>query len=100
MSNTIEDNEDRLQNLFDKFDDEYIEFDNIPEDQRRHTRPDLCAMIYLQEKLGGTGDVIGGAEHDEIFLDFNDIEKLTEEDVLYIARCGVRYNEGGLAMLV
>lgn len=79
---------------FSKYDDEYTEFDNIPEKEKRHRRPDVCAFIYLDEKLGSSdNDAIAAAEHDEIYLSWDNLEILTEEDVLYIARCGVRYDE-------
>ena len=78
---------------------EFLKFDRIPESGRRHVRPDICAFIYLHEKVGGTWKIIAGAEHDEIYLDGNGGEgKLTEEDVVYLTRCGVRYGESGLCM--
>ncbi len=84
-----------LTKLFDKFDDEYLKFDRIKKVDRKHEREDLCAMLYLHEKLGGSGDAVCAAEHDEIYLDWagDDLLKLTEEDVLYLVRCGVRYSE-------
>ncbi len=89
-----EDEENRLEQWFDKVEDEYGEFENIPEADRRHPRPDICALIYLHEKLGGKGDAISAAEHDEIYLDWEKsrLEFMTEEDVLYVTRCGVRYD--------
>ncbi len=83
----------KVQALFEQHNDEFLEFDCIPEADRRHPRPDLCAFIYLHEKLGGEHDVISAAEHDEIYLEFENLNLLTSEDVLYIHRCGVRYDE-------
>ncbi len=102
MSDDYEDRGERLTALFEKHDDEYIKFENIPESDRRHHRHDVCAFIYLDEKLGGKGDVVSAAEHDEIYLDFDNLEQLTDEDVLYITRCGVRYDSDtdSLAMFV
>jgi hypothetical protein len=87
--------------LFEKHKDEFLKFDRIPESERRHERPDLCAMLYLHERFGGTGDAVDGAEHDEIALAWRP-EELTEADVIYVTRCGVRYNSKwrSLAMFV
>ncbi len=88
-----------VEELFDKHNSSFLEFDYIPPAERRHPRPDLCAMLYLHERLGGEGDAVSCAEHDEIFLDWQPNE-LTEDDVIYLTRCGVRYGEYGLCMFV
>src|SRR5438552_254934 len=86
----------QVQKWFDEC-PEFLEFKNIPLGQRKYHRPDLCAFLYLEERLGRgeEKDLIDGAGHEEIFLSYEsqDIAKLTEEDVLYISRCGVRYDE-------
>lgn len=76
--------------------DEHGQFDRIPIEERRHPRSDICACIYLHEKLGGTGRVIDKAIDDKIWFDYSwlDIEKLTEEDVIYLVRCGIIYHSG------
>lgn len=94
-------NLDRIAALFEKFDDDYIKFERIPPEQRRHPRPDICALIYLHERFGGpvdedgtSRDAICAADHHEVRLDWK-AQKLfdfTEEDALYLARCGVRYD--------
>lgn len=91
-----------LYEMFEAADDDFLEFECIPPDERRHSRPDLCALLYLHEKLGGEGDAICAAEHDKIWLDFDGLERLTPEDVLYLSRCGVRYDDEieSLCMLV
>lgn len=93
-----------ISDLFEEYDDDYIKFELIPENQRRHPRPDICAFIYLHEKLGGSGDAVSAAGHDEIWLDWDekDLEKLTKEDIQYLVRCGVRYDSDteSLAMYV
>lgn len=85
------DEEDVLHALFEKHNDEFLKFDRIPEADRRHPRPDLCAMLYLHERFGGDGDAVAAAEHDQIWLDW-DGSGLTEADVIYLYRCGVRYD--------
>jgi hypothetical protein len=93
-----------IHETFEKFNDEYFNFDSIK--NKFHSRPDLCAFLLLDKLLPNDGrDMVCGAEHDEIFLDA-DLERLaevaTEEDVLTLTRCGVRYDSdtGSLAMFV
>ncbi len=94
-----------LNEIFEKFSDEYIKFGNVKD--KLHPRPDICAFLLLDklcpDKEGQ--DMVSAAEHDEIWLDV-DCEKLaviaTEEDILTLTRCGVRYDSEteSLAMFV
>lgn len=83
-----------LGEVFEKFNDDYIDFDKV--ENPLHSRPDLCAFLLLDKLVPGTGDMISAAEHDEIFLD-TDVDELaliaTEDDILTLVRCGVRYSE-------
>ncbi len=83
---------DKVQALFEQHDDEFLKFDRIPAYARMHERKDLCAFLYLHSKLGGKGDILGASEHDNVWLDFEGLDTLTSEDVLYICRCGVQYD--------
>ena len=83
-----------LAATFEKFNNEYITFERV--ENKRHDRPDLCAFLLLDELLPHAGrDMVCAAEHDEIYLDA-DCEKLsevaTEDDILTLTRCGVRYD--------
>jgi hypothetical protein len=92
-----------LNEMFESATEEYLKFDRIPESERRHVRPDICAFIYLHEKVGGNGPIILSASHDEIQLDSHDDEslaKLTMNDVVYLRRCGVRKGDYGLMMFL
>lgn len=80
-----------VHELFEKHDGEFLKFERITDKDRRHPRPDLCAFLYLHERFGGKGDMVCGAQHDVIFLDAEP-DQLTEEDVIYLRRCGVRYD--------
>jgi len=77
--------------LFERHNDEFLKFERIPKCDLKHPRKDLCAFMYLHERFGGEGGAIAGAEHDQIWLDW-DYELLTEEDVIYVLRCGVMYD--------
>ena len=93
-----------LSVIFEKYDDDYLKFDRV--EKKFSQRPDLCAFILLDKLLPNAAlDMISAAEHDEIFLEV-DCDKLaevaTEEDILMLTRCGVRYDDDldGLAMFV
>jgi hypothetical protein len=83
-----------LEDAFEKFEDDYLKFDRV--ENKLHARPDICAFILVDKLLPNDGvDIVCAAEHDGIFLDA-DCEKLaefiSEEDILTLVRCGVRYD--------
>lgn len=77
--------------LFEKHGDEFGKFERIPLAERKHAMRDLCAMLYLYERFGGTHKAVEAAEHDVIYPAAG-CEKLTEDDVIYLARCGVHWD--------
>jgi hypothetical protein len=85
-----------LQATFEKFDDEFLKFKHIPESDRLSNRPDLHAFLLLDRLCPGSDDMVSAAEHDEIWLDV-DVGALarvaTEDNVLALVRCGVRYDD-------
>ncbi len=91
-----------LEDRFEAADDEFLKFERIPQADRRHPRRDVCAFIYLHEKLGGEHAIIGDASHDEIHISYSekDRDRLTQDDIVYIHRCGIRLDEYGLCMFV
>ena len=88
--------DDHLYGLFEKHFGELNKFEDIPVDQRRNSLPDLCGMLYLQEKCGGDGPAIFLAENDKVILgcDANRASNVTESDVVYLTRCGLGYDAG------
>lgn len=90
-----------LEATFDKFEDEYIQFERI--ENKLHARPDIHAFILLDKLVPGDRDMVCAAEHDEIYLDV-DTDALalvaTEDDILQLVRCGVRLDDDSLAMFV
>lgn len=91
--------EDQIEQFFEKHDEEFLEFDRIPTDQRRHERPDLCAMLLMAERfpIHGHADIVVSAEHDEIWFagppnTFDEGWPLSEDDIIYLARCGIRWD--------
>lgn len=93
--------ERQLRKLFEANDDDYLAFERVT--NKRSQRPDLHAFLLLDALVPGNMDIIGGAEHDEFFLDVN-VEELakviTPDQVLALVRCGVRWDSDtdGLAM--
>ena len=89
-----------IEELFEKHNNEFLEFDRV--ENKRSNRPDLHAFILLDQLFPGDSNMISSAEHDEIWLDITteDIENLTEDQIIELVRCGVRYDEEALCMFV
>lgn len=87
-----------MDELFEKHNDEYLKFERV--ENKRSSRPDLHAFLLLDELFPGTRDIVSHASHDEIYLDIDsdDIEKLTEGQVIELLRCGVLYDDFSLGM--
>lgn len=82
------------QDRFNAVSDEHRKFERIS--NKRSLRRDLHAFILLDEKFPTYNSaIVGAASHDEIWIDLDseDIEKLTDENILELVRCGVMYNE-------
>ncbi len=89
-----------LEEAFEKVRGEFHKFENI--ENPLHRRRDIAAFLLLDKLVpSGSDDIVGGAGHDVIWLDTN-IDKLaevaTEEDILYLHRCGVRLGDDCLEM--
>lgn len=85
----------KLEKMFAAVDeDEFLKFESI--ENPRHPRPDLCAFLLLHELQPEATDMISASAHDEFFLSI-DVGKLgkviSQEDVVTLVRCGVRYSE-------
>lgn len=93
-----------VEALWESVNDEFIKFERIPENERPFTSPDLCAFALLDKRFPSEDnfDMVSGAEHDEIWLriEAEQIEQLTRDEVIYLTRCGVRYDEDSLALFV
>lgn len=71
----------------------YLEFGRIPDPEKLNIIPDICALIYAQKRglLIGDNDALHGAWHDTVCTRIA-TEKLTTEDAIYLARCGLSYD--------
>lgn len=77
---------------------EYMEFDRVQ--NKRSQRPDLHAFLLLDEMFPRSSDIIACACHDEFYLDVggDEVESLTDEQILELIRCGVMHRDGSLFM--
>lgn len=93
-----------MSNLFEAHNSELCQFERI--ENPAFPQPDLMAFLFLAKRFPmATGqDIISRAEHDAIYLatSTEDIESLTEDEVIFLLRCGVSYDrsESCLAMFV
>lgn len=93
-----------IAELFKEHNDEYLKFGRIK--NKRSSRWDLHAFLVLDELFpcDGNMNIISGAESERIELDIDtdNIEKLTEDQIVELLRCGVLYDDdkGSLYMNV
>ena len=89
----------KMEDLFEKYNDnEYLKFDRV--ENKRSNRPDLHAFLLLDELFPGIYDIITDAEHDGLYLcfDHDEIETLSEDNVIELVRCGVMYDGDRLSL--
>lgn len=91
---------EQLLEWFDQHAKEYGKFERV--EMKTSNRPDMHAFMMLENlEPNSTKDLIRSAEHDEIYLSA-DVEalNLTEQDVIELIRCGIRYEGNGFKMFV
>ncbi len=79
---------EEVEDLFEKYEDEYLEYDSIKPERILHKNKTAHLFILLGNL---TDDVCGGADHDIIYLPYigSIAEKATEEDIMDLIRLGV-----------
>lgn len=80
--------------LWEKYEDEYLKFEKV--EPKFSQRADIHAFILLDKLCPGTQNIVGSATHYEFYLrlDVDDIiDKITEEDIITLIRCGISYCE-------
>ncbi len=92
-----------IESVFEKYtDEEFLKFERIK--NKLSSRPDLHAFMLLDSLIPGYRDMVGAAEHDETFLSIEPdelAEVATDEQIIDLIRCGVRYDhDDGLCMFV
>lgn len=68
---------------------EYLRFELVQ--NKRSQRADLHAFLLLDELFPGHCDIVGSADHDQIWLEVTSeqFETLTDEQIVELSRCGV-----------
>lgn len=83
-----------LEERFDQFDDEYLQFDRI--ENKRSKKPDVHAFMLLDELVDGNQRLLSEHGDYELYLSPN-VEELnkviTDDQILELVRCGIRYCE-------
>lgn len=83
-----------LKAAFEKYNLEHLEFDRVL--HKLNNRPDLCAFLLLDKLVPAPDhEMVTSSNHDEVFLhtDCEELAKVaTDEDILMLTRCGVRYD--------
>ena len=91
-----------IEERFEKREGEHLKFDRV--ENKKSNRSDLHAFVLLDELFPGKEKIISGAGSDQIWLSIEDkeIEKLTDDQIVELLRCGVYYDKGEelLAMFV
>jgi hypothetical protein len=93
--------ESQFKDFYNKASEEHLKFERVQ--NKRSQRPDLHAFLLLDELCPSDKDIICHARHDEIFLsvEVEDLIKVvTEDQVIELIRCGVRYSDDSLCMFV
>jgi len=76
--------------LFEKHEDEFCKFEHVI--KKRSQRADLHAFLLLDELYPQEQDIVSDAEHDKIWLSVTPDDKLTEDHVIELLRCGVMWD--------
>jgi hypothetical protein len=94
---------ENIHGFFETHEGEFLKFERV--ENKHSTRSDIHAFIVLDKLFPSARDMVSAAEHEEIYLDVNPeelAEKATEDQVIELIRCGVRYDSStdSLAMFV
>lgn len=79
-----------IKEIFEKYSGDYLKFDEI--ENKLSKRPDLHAFIMLDKIQESKSDIVSSACHDEIYLSFDEFNKLNESNIRDLRRCGVSYD--------
>lgn len=88
---------------YEKHEDEFLKFDRVQ--NKTSGRADLHAFNLIDKLVPGKTDMVSAAAHAEIWLDVSpdELAKVaTEEQIIDLIRCGVRYDRStdSLALFV
>ena len=78
---------------YEQHENEHCQFDRVK--NKLSHRPDLHAFNLLDKLVPGTGDIVGAACHDQIWLSVEPEELAmvaTEDEIVELIRCGVFFD--------
>ena len=85
-------------------DEDRLEFEKLPDKYKLHTRRDLCGFLIMDMLIPGTRDILGGADHDVVYMDADRDDVLavcTLDDLRALRACGITFGVyGDLQMYV
>lgn len=90
---------EQIDKFMDEQEDEALKFDRV--ENKRHARPDIHAMLLMDEVYPGTRDMVSAAEHDQIWFNIegeSDPEtyethwKFSEAQLVELLRCGIYFD--------
>jgi hypothetical protein len=93
-----EEEESNLEDRFEQFNDEYNKFERIPEKDRLHPNKTLCGYLYVYNLMQEPKKFSLNADHDIVYLvNEDELQELTDSDIIYLTRCGLHLSEYGIA---
>jgi len=88
-----------IEELFDSLDDEFLKFERIPVEDRLSEEPSICALLYVYNLMEDKSKFDLDADHDIIYITHIDwLPELTNENAIYLRRCGVLIYDDILSM--
>ena len=89
-----------IRERFDAVHDEYRKFAAV--ENKLSQRPDLHAFLLLDRRFPEDADLVFAADHDVYYLDLSpeQIATLTDQEILDLTRCGIRYDSSAECLAV
>jgi len=83
-----------VEEMFEKYNEEYIHFERIPVDERLSEVESMCGLLYINKLIKDPTKFEMAADHDIIYITpIQALRGLDVEDVIYLCRCGIHYND-------
>lgn len=84
---------EQIHEWFEKHESEHIKWERIPSHERLHSSRRLCAFLKIAAMMPDPAKWSLHGEHDIVYLaDPDDLVAVTEDDVIYLLRCGVHWS--------
>ena len=77
--------------LFEKHEDENLKFERIPPEDKLHPHSEICGLMKVFACSKEPFHL--SARHENLYVAWIKSVNMTEEDVVYLARCGICYDD-------